>query len=133
MRDNGQIEVGAGTELDAESKTTYTVTVTATDSFGASDSIDVTITVTPLDEAPEVTGNDEINYAENGTGSVATYRATDPERASIKWSLDGTDKDVFAINSGVLTFLKSPDFETRIDVASAQIHPRPQPKTTFTR
>ena len=116
VRDNGQIEVGAGTELDAESKTTYTVTVTATDSFGASASIDVTITVTPLDEAPEVTGNDEINYAENGTGSVATYRATDPERASIKWSLDGTDKDVFAINSGVLTFLKSPDFESPGDV-----------------
>ena len=117
VRDNGQIEVGAGTDLDAETKTTYSVTVTATDSFSASDSIDVTITVTPLDEAPEVTGNDEINYAENGTGSVATYRATDPERASIRWSLDGTDKDVFAVTSGVLTFLNSPDFETRMDVA----------------
>ena len=45
VRANGQIEVGAGTELDAESKTTYRVTLTATDSFNDSDSINVTITV----------------------------------------------------------------------------------------
>ena len=117
VRDNGQIEVGAGTELDAESsKTTYRVTLAAEDSFGAKASIDVTITVTPVDEVPEVTGNDEIDYAEKGTGSVATYRASDPERTAIRWSLNGTDKNVFAINNGVLTFFKSPDFENPADV-----------------
>ena len=36
--------------LDYETKVTYSVTVTASDSGGLSDSIDVTITVTAVDE-----------------------------------------------------------------------------------
>ena len=43
---DGQIKVGAGTELDFETKQTYTVTVRAADSFGESDTIMVTIMVT---------------------------------------------------------------------------------------
>ena len=42
---NGQIEVGAGTKLDYETKQTYMVTVMAEDSFGHRLSIMVTITV----------------------------------------------------------------------------------------
>ena len=42
----GQITVGATTMLDYETRTTYMVTVTATDDAGATDTIDVTITVT---------------------------------------------------------------------------------------
>ena len=34
VRDNGQIEVGSGTELDYEARDTYMVTVMAEDSFG---------------------------------------------------------------------------------------------------
>ena len=41
--------------LDFETKPTYSVTVTASDSGGLSDSIDVTITVTNVDEMGEVT------------------------------------------------------------------------------
>ena len=50
-----QITVGAGTELDYETKQTYMVTVIATDSFGESASIDVTIMVTDVNEGPEIT------------------------------------------------------------------------------
>ena len=47
----GQITVGAGTMLDFEAnQITYMVTVTATDAAGATDSIDVTVTVTDVDE-----------------------------------------------------------------------------------
>ena len=46
----GQIMVGAGTTLDYETNASYMVTVTATDPEGASDTIDVTITVTNVDE-----------------------------------------------------------------------------------
>ena len=52
-----------------------------------------------------------IMYAENGTGAVATYTAEDPEGASIRWSLDGTDASDFMIENGVLRFKKSPDYE----------------------
>ena len=45
------------------------VTITATDSFSDSASIDVTITVTDADEAPDVTGDAvSVEYAENGDG-----------------------------------------------------------------
>ena len=48
VRDNGQIEVAAGTELNHEMRQTYMVTVMAEDSFGASASIMVTIMVTDM-------------------------------------------------------------------------------------
>ena len=116
MGNNGQIEVGAGTKLDYETlRTTYMVTLSAEDSFGASASINVTIMVTDMDEKPDVTGDDTIEYAENGTRAVATFTATDPERASVSWSLAGDDGDDFNIAGGVLTFKKSPDYEADAD------------------
>ena len=39
-----------------------------------------------------------IEYAENGTGPVATYTAVDPEMTEIvSWTLAGTDAGVFDI------------------------------------
>ena len=61
---------------------------------------------------------DTIEYAENGTGPVATYTAVDPEGAAVKWSLavvgDPVEDDAgdFSISGGVLSFKKSPDYET---------------------
>ena len=70
--DTGQLMTLAA--LDFETKPTYSVTVTASDSGGLSDSIDVTITVTDVDEdvAPpdplvdkyDVNENDEIERSE---------------------------------------------------------------------
>ena len=67
-----------GRSWTSETKTSYEVTVTAEDSFGASATITVTVTVTDVDETPDVTGDASIEYAENGTGPVATYTAVDP-------------------------------------------------------
>ena len=84
----GQIMVGAGAKLDYETKTSYMVKVIATDSFGATASIDVTITVTDVNEGPEITGSAQEEYPENGTGRVARFTAVDPEGAgAITWSL----------------------------------------------
>ena len=112
--ETGQIMVGAGTELDYETKQTYMVTVIATDSFGVSASIDVTIMVTDVNEGPTITGPAEAEYAENGTGSVATFTGVDPENAgAVTWSLGGDDADDFEIgkDDGVLSFMESPDYE----------------------
>ena len=87
----GQIAVKAGTKLDKETKSTYMVTVKATDSDGLSASIDVTITVTNVDEAPEIAGDDVTkDYPENGRAQaqVARFTATDPEGRTVYWSLD---------------------------------------------
>ena len=88
VRETGQIEVASGTELNYEDRSSYEVTLTAEDSFAASASIMVTIVVNDVDEAPVMTGGAAIEYAENGTGAVATYTAVDPEMTEIvSWSL----------------------------------------------
>ena len=59
----------------------------------------------------------ECDYDENGTDSVADFSAMDPEGEGIDWELDGPDKDAFDITGGVLTFKKSPDYESPTDMA----------------
>ena len=117
--DTGHIEVGAGTKLDYERKRSYMVTVTATDPSLASATIDVTINVTDVNEPPEIAGEDDLTkeFRENSTGTIETFRATDPERRPVYWSLKGndgvyTDDDLFTISSsGALSFREGRDFE----------------------
>ena len=106
----------------------------AEDSFGDSASIMVTITVTDINEGPDITGEDTIEYPENRTSSVETYRASDPERAgTITWSLAGTDAALFDISSnGVLTFKEKPNYEMAGDLMGTG-ESQPQPATTSTR
>ena len=107
----GQITTKAA--LDADTTPTYTVTVTATDPAGETDVITVTITVTGVNEPPEITG-DVDDYAENGTGDVADFTATDPERANPAptFDLSGADTALFDLSeAGVLTFNASPNYE----------------------
>ena len=69
----------------------------------------------PANVAPTVTGRSSIEYAENGTGTVETYTATDPENGEIAWSLSGDDSADFSITRGALTFNASPDYENPAD------------------
>ena len=114
VRDTGQLQTKA--ELDKETKDTYTVTVTATDSLSASSTITVTIRVDNVDEMPELGGEAPEEYAENGTGAVATFTAADPEGESITWTLAGEDAAAFSIENGVLRFRSPPDFEGAGDI-----------------
>ena len=119
--DTGQLMTLAA--LDYETEATYSVTVVASDSGGLSDFIDVTITVTDVDEAPVITGDAASDYAENGTGPVATYTATDPESATITWTLEGDDAALFDLSSGgMLTFRNSPDYENPMDANTDNTH-----------
>ena len=79
--------------------------------------LEVTVTVQAVNEPPSITGTDRFGYTENGTASLHTYRATDPERSSIEWSLSGTDDDEFTIGAttGVLSFASPPDYESPTD------------------
>ena len=120
---SGQLQTKA--ELDHETKPTYTVTVSVRDNKGDDGSADtatdntivVTINVTDVNESPVVADTPNANYAENDTGPVATYTATDPDKdTTITWLLEGDDKDDFDISqSGVLTFKTSPDYEVPAD------------------
>ena len=96
----------------------YEVTVRASDGrvYGT---LDVTVTVTPVDEAPEFRrgSRDSFSYRENGTASLYTYRATDPEGDEVTWSVTGRDGGQFTIdrNTGVLSFLNPPDYDDPTD------------------
>ena len=105
-------------DLDYETQATYSVTVEVHDgrdskgqpSTSRDDWVTVSILLTNVNEQPTLTGPIAINdYEENGTGPVATYRATDPERDPIQWTVDSA---AFTISDGVLRFRIPPDYET---------------------
>ena len=118
-QDTGQISTR--TRLDREKRSSYRVTVTAEDPSGARDTHSLTIEVTNVNDPPAITSGDAptVYYAENGRGSVAAYRAEDPEGSRIVWSVSGTDELSFTISNGVLRFKASPDYETKEDYAVA--------------
>ena len=102
---------------DSNRNNEYLVTVRATDEGGLRGSLDLTVTVNDVNEPPTITGDETLSFPENATRSVATYRADDPERGMISWSLSGDDRGDFEISdTGVLTFANVPDFENPADL-----------------
>ena len=77
--------------------------------------LSVTVTVTDVNEAPAITTTSKtaFTYRENGTATIYTFKASDPERGNIEWSVTGTDGDDFTISeTGALTFTNPPNFES---------------------
>ena len=75
----------------------------------------VTVTVDDVNEPPTITttSKTDFTYRENGTATIYTFKASDPERGTITWSVTGTDGDDFAISeTGALTFANPPNFES---------------------
>ena len=127
--DTGQIRVGSGTRLDFETRKRFSVRVKVKDAQNAPDTVTVNITVTDQEEDPEITsGPMTVDYAEKGTGTVATYTATDPEddsarpRMPLSWTLPGNDGDLFTIEGGMLKFKTTPDFEDERDQDSNSVY-----------
>ena len=83
---------------DANRDNVYEVTVRASDGTMYADRM-VMVTVTGVNDTPEIMGKDSVDFPENGEDAVATYTATDPEGATpITWSLltAGTPGDIDA-------------------------------------
>ena len=108
---------------DTAGNNTYVVTVKLTDSGGLSDTLTFTVTVTNVNEAPEITTNSGAAYifseAENTATSevIETFEATDVDASTtLTWSLQGADAGDFTITpnadgEGELKFRNVPDFE----------------------
>ena len=127
------------TPPDYEAKSSYSVTVKATDngSPALSGTLAVTVTVTDVNEAPAVSGEAAVNYAENGSGTVAIYRAQapDPENDLPTWTLGGDDAGDFditpssvenegsnpVINMGLI-FKTPPDYENPADTGGDNVY-----------
>ena len=93
----------------------YLGTIEATDEATKKGTFGVLVTVRNDNDPPTLTGGpDTITVAEDVTGTIGTYTATDPERAPIMWSVEGTDGEDFAINEmGQLSFATRADAETQ--------------------
>ena len=99
---------------DSDRDNEYLVTIRAYDDRGTYGSYDVTVTVTAANEPPVITGSNERNFTENGTGTIYTYRATDPEGDEFTWIAPGGEHGhLFEISDrGGLTFKAPPDFDS---------------------
>ena len=107
---------------ETEGDNEYKVTIKVTDdgSPAASSTREVTVTVTDVNEAPDMTTTTSAyNFAENtlATTAVATFEAADPDSGAVlTWTLTGSDAGDFNITKdsnqdGILTFKNSPNFE----------------------
>ena len=103
---------------DSNSDNVYEITVVASDGQNEG-TLDVTVTVTEVNEGPEISGRDTLTVSENYEAVLATYSGTDPEDASAeitRWSVTGRDGGDFTINEdGELTFRNPPDYERPAD------------------
>ncbi len=108
---------------DSGANNEYLVTVAATDAGRLQGTLDVAVTVSDVNEPPTITGDDTASFPENSVRAVATYRAADPERRAITWSVSGTDGGDFEIGQGgVLTFAATPDFENPADADQDNVY-----------
>ncbi|BBF92925.1 Ig-like domain-containing protein [Blastochloris tepida] len=94
----------------------YQVTVQASDGLGGTDTQDITVNVTDLnDVAPTITTAAAQATAENTT-FVAALTSTDPDTVGIKPATftitGGADADLFKIVGGNLVFKAAPNYET---------------------
>ena len=128
---DGQLSLAQGAELDYESKRTYSFSVRATDgqdddgnpNTANDDTITVTVTLIDVNEAPVVTGTQDRNFSENGTGSIGKYTARDPEGDPVTWSVAGDDGGSFVITDrGSLYFRQPPDFEDPQDLGEDNVY-----------
>ena len=109
--------------LNFEAKASHQVTVSVRDSKDADGNADtaddatiaVTVMVEDVDEPPELIGDTEIIYLENGVDEVIEFTAADPEGGTVMWEFSGTDEDDFDFDTGKLEFRSPPDYENPTD------------------
>ncbi len=108
----------------------YNVTVNVSDG-SLSDTQDVTVTVTDVNEAPRITsGALAGSRAENIaiTAEISIYNASEPDSDPLTWTLGGADADDFTLterNSNtqyVLKFAAVPDFENPADADTDNVY-----------
>ncbi|MFL2485705.1 MAG: cadherin domain-containing protein [Gammaproteobacteria bacterium] len=95
---------------DYETKAIYTATVTASDGTN-SDSQDITVNVTNVNESQTITSSATFSAAENQT-AIGTVTATDADGDSLAFSISGSEIDI-GVFSGTLSFASAPDYETK--------------------
>ena len=96
---------------DANGDNVYEVTVAVTDGTNVVEQ-DIRLTITDVNEGPEVVFSSPYSVSENTT-SVFDFNPTDDEGDSITATISGTDAALFEIDATTfeLRFISAPDFE----------------------
>ncbi|MDP1700907.1 MAG: cadherin domain-containing protein, partial [Aestuariivirga sp.] len=109
---------------DAGGNNVYDITVGASDGT-VTTTKEVAITVTNVNEAPTITSAATASFAENGSGTVYTAAATDPDAGTtLSYSISGTDAALFNISAttGAVTFKSSPNYEAPADAGGNNVY-----------
>jgi Ca2+-binding RTX toxin-like protein len=113
---------------DSNGDNVYEVIVSASDG-SLTDTQTLSVTVSNVNETPTITsnggGNSGALSVSEGSTSVTTVAASDPDGATATFSIaGGADASLFAINqtTGVLTFVDAPNFETPTDANGNNIY-----------
>ena len=89
---------------DDDEDNDYEVTLTAADreTGGETTTLNVTVSVTPVDEPPAIAGERVPNFLEEGTDPVGIYTVSDPEGQTtvFTWRLAGTDRNLCGTEVG---------------------------------
>ena len=106
---------------DANSDNVYEVTVVVSDG-SAKDAKDLSISVTNVNEGPQLLVNSTYTVEENTT-SVATATVSDSS-GDVTFSLSGADASAMTIgaSSGVIAFATAPDFENPTDAGADNVY-----------
>ena len=115
-------------QQDADKNNVYEVQVQVSDGT-LTDLHNVSVTVTDVNEAPEITSNLGFKISlgiDENTTAVTTITASDVDLGAVlKYSLvDGSDSALFSIdeNTGVLSFKNSTDYEQKLDAGSDNVY-----------
>ena len=106
---------------DSDEDNVYQVTAVADDGGARQGTLDVTISVTEVNEGPEITGSSTLSVLENQATNVVleAYSGRDPESPTTpitRRSLSGSDGGDFVINDqGELRFGYTPDYDRPAD------------------
>ena len=103
------------TPRDADKDGVYEFTIDITDASNGPRvaSLPVRVTVLDIDEAPVISGEAEVDFAEGSTADVGAYSAADPDGGVATLTLGGAHADSFSFSDGVLRFNSLPDHETK--------------------
>ena len=103
---------------DANSDNVYKVTVIVSDGV-AKDAKDLEISVTNVNEGPQIIANASYSVAENST-AVGVITVSDAGDSTVTFSLSGADSALMTIgeSSGVLAFASAPDYENPADAGA---------------
>lgn len=125
LNGDGTVSYDAGEAFDglAEGETAETsFSYEVADGQGSTDTAVVTLTVTGVNDAPELTVTGAVAVAE-GDIAVTVATATDVDGDTVTFALAGADAALFTIDAGgALSFVDAPDFEAPGDADGDNVY-----------